>query len=126
MSMSTVLELADIADSDNTLSSYKQIDPDHCNTNNQELPQSTASMFQARPTSHHKLATFSCIFCCCPVGISAFVYSYKARRAKDNGDFKLAERYSKSAKELAIASIALGIFMLLIGGLIAGILFYTI
>ncbi|KAK6190272.1 hypothetical protein SNE40_002180 [Patella caerulea] len=123
--MSSSHELADIAESDNTLSAYRPIQVDSLYPVQTTSPSQTGSFFQYRPSSHHRLSVFTCLCCCCPVGLSSFIYSYKARRAKEAGDFKLAERHSKTAKELAIASIVLFIFLLVVAGLIGGIIYYT-
>ncbi|BFZ15845.1 hypothetical protein BsWGS_18884 [Bradybaena similaris] len=75
---------------------------------------SDSSFIQYRPSSHRLLACISAFCCFCPVGIASLAYSCRAQCAKSDGDFGKAAILGKSAKDLAIASIVLGIVLLII------------
>ncbi|CAG5125743.1 unnamed protein product, partial [Candidula unifasciata] len=72
------------------------------------------SFIQYRPSSHRTLACISAFLCFWPVGIASLVYSCRAQCAKSDGDFRKAGILGKYAKDLAIASIILGIVLLII------------
>ncbi|XP_041366592.1 synapse differentiation-inducing gene protein 1-like [Gigantopelta aegis] len=104
------------------LASYKPRDIDAV----QLGMENAQSMFQERPTSHFKLSLFSCLCCLVPVGAAALYYSKKSRSAKQNGEWETASMYAKNAKDIAIVSICLGVFLLAIGIIIFGLLYSKI
>ncbi|KAH9503328.1 Synapse differentiation-inducing protein 1 [Bulinus truncatus] len=75
---------------------------------------SDSGFIQYRPSSHTLLSVFSAIFCFCPVGLAALVYSCRAQKAKRDGKFSRAGILSKNARVLALASIGIGIVLFLV------------
>ncbi|XP_076449963.1 uncharacterized protein LOC143286310 [Babylonia areolata] len=87
---------------------------------------SSSTFIQERPSSYGLLSCLSAFFCCCPVGIAALCYSCKARCAKHDGDFEDARIMGRQARDIAIASVVLGVFLLLITVLIVILLWQTV
>ncbi|KAK7098271.1 transmembrane protein 233-like [Littorina saxatilis] len=87
---------------------------------------SDSSFIQERPRSYGCLACVSAFLCCCPVGIAALCYSCKARCAKHDGEFSDARVLGRQARDIAIASIVLGIFLLLVAALVVILIWQTV
>uniref|UniRef100_A0A2C9JLZ3 DUF4190 domain-containing protein n=1 Tax=Biomphalaria glabrata TaxID=6526 RepID=A0A2C9JLZ3_BIOGL len=75
---------------------------------------SESGFIQYRPSSHRLLSIFAAFLCFCPVGIAALVYSCRAQRAKKDGRFSRAGILGKNARVLAVASIIIGVVLLLV------------
>jgi hypothetical protein len=70
-----------------------------------------------KPKSHMLYAILATLFCCLPFGIVAIVYAAQVDTKWNVGDWRGAERSSRSAKNWALASV--------IGGLV-GSVFYIL
>lgn len=75
----------------------------------------TVVVAQVSPPDNMLLSVLSCLFCFCPTGIFAIMYSCQAKSANENHDFQAAMRYGNQARRLAITSIIIGIIVIVIG-----------
>ncbi|XP_062600109.1 trafficking regulator of GLUT4 1-like isoform X3 [Saccostrea cucullata] len=57
-------------------------------------------------------AVFACLFCCWPVGVCAINAAVNARSRYDEGDYENGRDYSRSAKQLTLISLVLGVLCL--------------
>nr|KAG5709175.1 hypothetical protein BaRGS_028631 [Batillaria attramentaria] len=79
---------------------------------------SSSSFIQERPSSYRTLSCISAFLCFCPVGMAALCYSCRAKCAKDDGDFSEARTLGRNARDIAVASVVLGVFLLLVAILV--------
>ncbi|PVD33726.1 hypothetical protein C0Q70_04986 [Pomacea canaliculata] len=87
---------------------------------------SDSPFIQERPSSYGALACISTFLCFCPVGLAALFYSCRARFAKDEGNFAEARTLGRNARDIAVASLILGIFLILVAVLIVVLLWQTV
>ncbi|XP_070537652.1 proline-rich transmembrane protein 1-like [Ptychodera flava] len=65
------------------------------------------------PNDYLVWSILSCIFCFWPTGIAAIVKSLDVRKAVSMGDREKAERSSKITKYLILATIIVGVILLI-------------
>ncbi|KAL8614272.1 hypothetical protein ACOMHN_007610 [Nucella lapillus] len=87
---------------------------------------SSSTFIQERPSSYGVLSCLSAFFCFCPVGLAALCYSCKARCAKNDGEFEDARILGRQARDIAVASVVLGVFLLLLALLVVILLWQTV
>ncbi|PVD23472.1 hypothetical protein C0Q70_16744 [Pomacea canaliculata] len=73
---------------------------------------------QRQPPDNLILSVLACLLCFCPIGMVAVMYSCRAKSANEVLDFQAASRYGSKAKKLAIASIVVGVILVIISVLL--------
>uniref|UniRef100_A0AAY5EDP3 Uncharacterized protein n=1 Tax=Electrophorus electricus TaxID=8005 RepID=A0AAY5EDP3_ELEEL len=69
---------------------------------------------RSNATTYLAWSILNTIFCCLPLGIAAIVFSCRTDTANTIGDGSRAEEHSRTARNLNIASLVLGIVFLII------------
>lgn len=64
--------------------------------------------------SHLGFSIFNTLCCCLPLGIAAIVYSCRVDNANTIGDAARAVEASRTAKNLNIAGVVIGLILLII------------
>ena len=72
-------------------------------------PQQPEASIGERPSTYLVWSIISTILCCVPVGILAIIFSVKAGRKADDGDYEGARKYAEIAQWFVIATITLGV-----------------
>ena len=67
---------------------------------------------QPRPTNYLIPAILACIFCFWPTGIGAIIAARNANSAADSGDMANAEEKTRTARNLLIVTVGLGVFLI--------------
>ncbi|KAH3867597.1 uncharacterized protein LOC127867578 [Dreissena polymorpha] len=77
-----------------------------------QQPWHECHVIPARPEDYTVAAVLACIFCFTPVGLLAIFNAMQSKTMANIGQYREAERHSRLAKRLAIASLAIGITLL--------------
>ncbi|XP_070539141.1 proline-rich transmembrane protein 1-like [Ptychodera flava] len=74
------------------------------------------------PNDHLVLAILACIFCFWPLGLVAIIKALDVHHAVLAGDLERATDSANKANEFAVASIVLGIFIIIPGSILLALL----
>ncbi|XP_044134614.1 dispanin subfamily A member 2b-like [Bufo gargarizans] len=67
-----------------------------------------------RQKDYLSLSIVSMLFCFCPLGLAALIFSLKSRDASNQNDPDTAAKHSKTAYHLNIAAMVVGIILIII------------
>ncbi|XP_070537649.1 proline-rich transmembrane protein 1-like [Ptychodera flava] len=89
-----------------------QVQPGPGQPNVVHAHQHYAQQMNNPPNDYLVWSILACIFCFWPLGVAAIIKSLDVRRSVSMGDRERAERSSKYAKYLIVASVILGVILL--------------
>mmetsp|Transcript_26273 Transcript_26273/g.41270 ORF Transcript_26273/g.41270 Transcript_26273/m.41270 type:complete len:150 (-) Transcript_26273:99-548(-) len=76
---------------------------------------------EGKPDSHLGLSVFSCMCCCWPIGLAAWISSCQVDDAYIQGYYQVARERSQSARRLSFVSIVVGVVFWILAGTSASV-----